>query len=109
MTRSRRISKMSAFDSKRTSPDRVTRPHSGFMPANFTTFAHFSVSSEMSLPKSHTLKIERALLAQHWQTQVATRVLNEVASRERINAGDHGSSMNPIHHLELVAGGRGDV
>src|SRR6516165_9638475 len=33
-------------------PDRATRPHSGFMPANFTTFAHFAVSSEMSLPKS---------------------------------------------------------
>src|ERR1700730_10370360 len=26
--------------------------HSGFMPANWTTLPHFSVSSEMSLPKS---------------------------------------------------------
>src|SRR5262245_30024388 len=26
--------------------------HSGLMPANFTTFAHFSVSSAISLPKS---------------------------------------------------------
>ena len=33
-------------------PDGVTQSRSGFMPANFTTFAHFSVSSEMSFPKS---------------------------------------------------------
>ena len=28
------------------------RDHSGLMPANFTTFAHFSVSSAINLPKS---------------------------------------------------------